>query len=49
MNTIERIKTRRSIRKFTDVPVAKDTMNEIVSAASYAPSWKIVRRLDTLS
>lgn len=40
MNTIERIKTRRSIRKFTDVPVAKDTMNEIVSAASYAPSWK---------
>ncbi len=40
MNTIERIKSRRSIRKFTDTPVSKDTMNEIVSAASYAPSWK---------
>jgi len=40
MNTIERIKTRRSIRKFTDTPVARETMNEIVSAASYAPSWK---------
>ena len=40
MNTIERIKTRRSIRKFTDKPVSKETMNEIISAASYAPSWK---------
>ncbi len=40
MNTIERIKTRRSIRKFTDTPVARETMNEIISAASYAPSWK---------
>lgn len=40
MNTIERIKARRSIRKFTDTPVSRDTMNEIVSAASYAPSWK---------
>lgn len=40
MNTIERIKARRSIRKFTDKPVARETMNEIVSAAAYAPSWK---------
>lgn len=40
MNTIERIKSRRSIRKFTNTPVAKDTMREIISAASYAPSWK---------
>lgn len=40
METIERIKTRRSIRKFTDKPVSRDTMDEIISAASYAPSWK---------
>lgn len=40
METIERIKTRRSIRKFTDKPVSRETMNEIISAASYAPSWK---------
>ncbi len=40
MNTIERIKTRRSIRKFTDTPVSRDTMSDIISAASYAPSWK---------
>ena len=40
METIERIKTRRSIRKFTDKPVARDAMNEIIKAASYAPSWK---------
>lgn len=40
MNTIECIKNRRSIRKFTDAPVDKATMNEIISVASYAPSWK---------
>lgn len=40
MNTIECIKNRRSIRKFTDKPVARDTMSEIIAAASYAPSWK---------
>lgn len=40
MNTIERIKARRSIRKFTDKPVAKETMKEIIATAAYAPSWK---------
>lgn len=40
MNTIERIMARRSIRKFTDTPVARDTMGEIITAASFAPSWK---------
>ena len=34
------ITTRRSIRQFTDAPVAHETVEEIVSLASYAPSWK---------
>ena len=40
METLECIKTRRSIRKFKEDPVTHDTVNAIVEAASYAPSWK---------
>lgn len=40
MNTIECIKTRRSIRKFTDKEVSANTIADIVSVAAYAPSWK---------
>ncbi|MGN0299638.1 MAG: nitroreductase family protein [Lachnospiraceae bacterium] len=40
MNTIECIKTRRSIRSFTDQPVSHETLEKIVAAAAYAPSWK---------
>ena len=40
MNTIEAILTRRSVRKFTDKPVNNDKIEEIVSAAAFAPSWK---------
>lgn len=40
MEALECIKTRRSIRKFTDAPVSEDTIKELVLAASYAPSWK---------
>ncbi len=40
MNTIECIKTRRSIRKFTDQPVAAEEIAKVVDAATYAPSWK---------
>lgn len=40
MQTIEGIKTRRSIRKFTDKKVEKALVEQIVEAASYAPSWK---------
>ena len=28
------------MRKFTDKPVSKETINEIIGAAAYAPSWK---------
>ena len=31
---------RRSIRKFTDQPVAHELLEQIVETASYAPSWK---------
>ena len=31
---------RRSIRKFTDQPVSHELIEQIVSTASFAPSWK---------
>ena len=37
MNAVECIKTRRSVRKFTDERVSVDTVREIVELASYAP------------
>lgn len=40
MNTLEAIRTRRSIRKFQDKLVPRETVEEIVAAAAYAPSWK---------
>ena len=40
METIERIKTRRTIRKFKDEKVPREVVEQIVSAAAYAPSWK---------
>ena len=40
METIKCIKERRSIRKFKAEKVEKPVVEEIVSAAAYAPSWK---------
>ncbi len=40
MNTIDCIKTRRSIRKFTDKEVTAKVISEIVATAAFAPSWK---------
>lgn len=40
MNTIECINTRRSIRRFTQDAVSRDTIRKIIEAASMAPSWK---------
>ena len=40
MTPIECIKTRRSIRNFTNTPISHSVLSEIVEAASYAPSWK---------
>ena len=40
MNTIECIKTRRSIRKFANRVVDADVIADIVNVAAFAPSWK---------
>ena len=40
METIKCIETRRSIRKFKAEPVKHETLEKIVAAAAYAPSWK---------
>ena len=38
MNTIECMKTRRSIRKFKPDPVNHATLESMIEAASYSPS-----------
>ncbi len=40
METIQCIKERRSVRKFTNELVSEAVMKQIVEAAAYAPSWK---------
>lgn len=40
MNTIDAIKTRRSIRKFRPTAISHELLEQVVEAASYAPSWK---------
>lgn len=40
MNTIECIKTRRSIRSYNQKPVDRALLKEVIEAASFAPSWK---------
>lgn len=40
MDAITMIKERRSVRKFKNEKVDRETMKEIVSLSSWAPSWK---------
>lgn len=40
MEALECIKTRRSVRKYSDQPVARETLDAIFQAVTYAPSWK---------
>lgn len=40
METIECIKSRRSIRKFKEEKVDHDTIHKIIEAARMSPSWK---------
>ena len=40
MEALECIKTRRSVRKFTDQPVTREELEQVVAAAAYVPSWK---------
>jgi nitroreductase len=39
METLEAIKTRRSIRKYTTTPVPDEILTQILEAARWAPSW----------
>ena len=39
MDTIEAIKTRRSIRKYEDTPVTDEQLQTILEAVQWAPSW----------
>lgn len=38
METLQAIKTRRSIRRFLDKPVARETARDLLEAAMFAPS-----------
>ena len=40
MDTQTCILTRRSVRKFTDEPVSRELLEQVVALAAYAPSWK---------
>lgn len=40
MEAVECIKGRRSIRDYTGRDITRETLEEIVETASYAPSWK---------
>lgn len=40
MDTVTCIKTRRSIRQFTNQEVSKEILEDLVATASFAPSWK---------
>jgi len=48
MNVLEAIKSRRSIRQFTDKPIGKQTLENLLDAARWAPSggnlqkWRFV-------
>ena len=38
MNTLDNIWTRRSVRKYTDQPISKEDLQEILEAGTWAPS-----------
>ena len=40
METIQAIRSRRSIRKYQPKPVPYEVIEQIVADAAYAPSWK---------
>lgn len=39
MDSLDCIMTRRSVRKFTDQAVSNETLQKVVEAARYSPSW----------
>ena len=45
MNVIECIKTRRSVRRFSDDLISKELFEEIIDLARMAPTWKNTQTL----
>ena len=43
MDARECILTRRSIRRFSDKEVTRETVSELISVTEYAPTWKNVQ------
>lgn len=39
MDTLDAIMTRRSIRRYKDTPIDDATLNQVLEAARWAPSW----------
>ena len=39
MNTLEAIRNRRSVRRFTSDSISRDDLEKILEAARWAPSW----------
>ena len=39
MDTLEAIRTRKSVRKFSDRPVEPEKLQAVLEAARLAPSW----------
>ena len=40
MEALECIKSRRSVRKYSDQPVTREVLDQIFESVIYAPSWK---------
>ena len=40
MEALECIKSRRSVRKYSDQPVTREVLDKIFESVIYAPSWK---------
>lgn len=45
MELVEGIKTRRSVRRFTDEVISRELFEEIIDVARMAPSWKNTQTL----
>lgn len=45
MDAVECLKTRRSVRRYTEEPVSRELLTEIVEIAKMAPTWKNTQTL----
>ena len=40
MEALECIKSRRSVRKYKEESISRETIEKIIESAAFAPSWK---------